>query len=373
VGVAGLVQSGGFGSFSKRFGTAASSLLEAEVVTADGKIRTVNASQDPDLLWALKGGGGGTFGVVTRMKLALHELPDYAGACIARINASSDSAYRELIERFMTFYHQSLFNEHWGETVDFSRHNHISINMVASGLSTEEIARTWKPFFDDIKASPSKFEIQGDVFAAAIPAEHWWDRAFWEKNFKSAITLDPRPGHGNDWWWAGDGGQVGWYIYGYESLWLPESLLTDSDRSQLIDAMFAATRRYGFALHFNKGLAGAPADVIASAKNTATNPNVTTSFALAISADGDQGIYPGIQGHEPDTSAARTAARNVHACLDELRRVAPAGGSYVSESNYFEPSFGTSYWGTNCSRLVAVKKRYDQHNLFAVRNGVTVA
>ena len=43
VGVAGLVQSGGFGSFSKRYGTAASSLLEAEIVTADGKLRTVNA------------------------------------------------------------------------------------------------------------------------------------------------------------------------------------------------------------------------------------------------------------------------------------------------------------------------------------------
>src|SRR5262249_14590071 len=55
VGVAGLVQSGGFGSFSKGFGTAASSLLEAEVVTADGSVRTVNACRDADLFWALKG------------------------------------------------------------------------------------------------------------------------------------------------------------------------------------------------------------------------------------------------------------------------------------------------------------------------------
>ena len=49
VGVAGLIQSGGFGSFSKTFGTAASSLLEAEVVTADGIVRTVNACRDADL------------------------------------------------------------------------------------------------------------------------------------------------------------------------------------------------------------------------------------------------------------------------------------------------------------------------------------
>jgi len=61
VGVAGLVQSGGFGSFSKRFGSAAGSLLEAELVTADGLLRTVNARTEPDLFWALRGGGGGSW------------------------------------------------------------------------------------------------------------------------------------------------------------------------------------------------------------------------------------------------------------------------------------------------------------------------
>jgi len=49
VGVAGLIQSGGFGSFSKRFGLAAAGLLEAEVVTADGKVRIANACTNPDL------------------------------------------------------------------------------------------------------------------------------------------------------------------------------------------------------------------------------------------------------------------------------------------------------------------------------------
>ena len=51
VGVAGLVQSGGFGSFSKNYGTAAASLLEAEIVTADGAVRIANACSDPDLFW----------------------------------------------------------------------------------------------------------------------------------------------------------------------------------------------------------------------------------------------------------------------------------------------------------------------------------
>src|ERR1700754_4569084 len=75
LGVAGPVQGGGFGSFSKRYGLAAASLLQAEIVTADGVTRTVNACQDPDLFWALKGGGGGSFGVVTRLTLQTHDLP----------------------------------------------------------------------------------------------------------------------------------------------------------------------------------------------------------------------------------------------------------------------------------------------------------
>ena len=76
VGVAGLVSGGGFGSFSKNFGTAAAGLLEAEIVTADGAVRIVNACTNPDLFWALKGGGGGSFGVVTRLTLRTRELPD---------------------------------------------------------------------------------------------------------------------------------------------------------------------------------------------------------------------------------------------------------------------------------------------------------
>ena len=63
VGVAGLIQSGGFGSFSKSYGTAAGGLLEAEIVTADGEVRITIACTNPDLFWGIKGGGGGSLGV----------------------------------------------------------------------------------------------------------------------------------------------------------------------------------------------------------------------------------------------------------------------------------------------------------------------
>jgi FAD/FMN-containing dehydrogenase len=93
---------GGFSSFSKAYGTAACSLLEAEIVTADGQTRIVNRAREPDLFWALKGGGGGTFGVVTRVTLATHELPTTFGTVTLDLHALSDEAFRRLLAASLT-------------------------------------------------------------------------------------------------------------------------------------------------------------------------------------------------------------------------------------------------------------------------------
>src|SRR5918996_3619802 len=103
VGVAGLIQSGGFGSFSKAYGMAAASLLEAEIVTADGAIRIANACTHSDLFWAIKGGGGGSFGVVTKLTLRTHDLPEFVGAVFTTIQAASDDAYWRLMGRVIAF------------------------------------------------------------------------------------------------------------------------------------------------------------------------------------------------------------------------------------------------------------------------------
>jgi FAD/FMN-containing dehydrogenase len=94
VGVAGLIQSGGFGSFSKTYGMAAACLLEAEIVTADGAVRTANTQMNPDLFWGIKGGGGGSLGVVTRLTLRTHSLPEFFGKVSTTIQARSEVAFR---------------------------------------------------------------------------------------------------------------------------------------------------------------------------------------------------------------------------------------------------------------------------------------
>jgi FAD/FMN-containing dehydrogenase len=371
VGVAGLVQSGGFGSFSKNYGMAASGLLEAEIVTADGVVRIANACTNPELFWGIKGGGGGSLGVLTRLTLRTHELPAWFGIAFLTIKATSDAAFRRLISRFISFYREGLFNAHWGESVTFRPANTLAVTMASQGLDQRQGGDIWRPFLDWIAGSPQDFTLEKAPTIASLPARHLWDADYIREHAPGMTMADQRPGApaGNI-WWAGDAGQVGWFLHGYQSLWLPAALLEKDQQEAFADALFAASRHWAVALHFNKGLAGAPPDVVAAAKDTVTNPAVLTAFALAIAAAGSAPAYSGIPGHEPDLTAARGDAGAIDTAMGELRKLVPDGGSYVSETNFFQSDWQRSFWGANYPRLQAVKAKYDPDGLFFVHHGV---
>ncbi len=370
VGVAGLVQSGGFGSFSKGFGMAAAGLLEAEIVCADGQLRVANACTNPDLFWALKGGGGGSWGVVTKVVLRTHDLPSHFGYVGGKVRAKSDEAFRALLAFAMDFYADQLFNAHWGEQIALGRDRSLKLSMCSQGLNSEQVKDTWKPFFDFVHAAPQHFEEVDKLSAGAWGAQPWWDIA-WNPSLKK----DPRGGApAHHAWWEGDQGQVGMTLYGYDSLWLPARLLAKDQRMALVDALVAASREHSLDLHFNKGLAGAPAQAIAQARQCATNPAVLDAFALVICASGGAPSYDGL-GRSMFNRArsyleAQVETRRIDSAMAPLRQLAPHGGSYVSESNYFNADWQKEFWGANYARLRAVKQQVDPDGLFFVRHGV---
>jgi FAD/FMN-containing dehydrogenase len=75
VGIAGVTLGGGFGLASRRFGLTVDSVKAMRLVTADSRLQSVDEHTDSDLFWALRGGGGGNFGVVTEFTFKTHPMP----------------------------------------------------------------------------------------------------------------------------------------------------------------------------------------------------------------------------------------------------------------------------------------------------------
>ncbi|MFI4934670.1 MAG: FAD-binding protein [Caulobacterales bacterium] len=369
VGVAGLVQGGGFGSFSKGFGTGAANLLEAEIVTADGVVRIANACTNPDLFWAIKGGGGGTFGVVTRLTLRTHALPPFFGAVQAKIGSTSEVAYRALIAQVLSLYRTSLMNPHWGEQISIGFPRQLSVAMVFQGLTQAEAQETWRPFFDWVAARPGDYNFsKPTVFA--LPARMFWNPAVL-KSVPGVIKTDDRPdAPPGRFYWAGDGDQAGQVVHGYQSTWLSQQLLQPDRQGALVDALVHAAATWGVSLHLNKGLAGAPAEALERSRDTSTNPAVLDAFALAITGGEELPAYPGIAGHEPDVDRGRRDVLTMRAAMAPLLALPAKPAAYISETDYFEPDWQMAFWGEHYGRLKRVKDRYDPGGLFFVHHGV---
>lgn len=370
VGVSGFVLGGGFGSFSKAFGTGAANLLEAEVVTADCRTRIVNAWRDPDLFFALRGGGGGTFGVATRLTLATHPLPDTFGAVLFSVTATTDAAWATLVKRVVAFYADALFNPTWGEQLRFGRGRTLSVSMLCHGLDRAGAEAVWKPLLSWLAAHQAEYRLADTPTFIVVPARRFWNPEFL-RTVPGVVVGDDRPGApaGNV-FWATNLGEAGQVLYAYESMWLPASLLEARGQNRLAEALIAASEAWSVTLHTNKGLAGGTPGALAATRETATNPEVLDAFALVICAADAPPSWPGIAGYEPDAATATAEAGQVREAMAPMRTLAPGAGAYVSETSYFNRGWQSMYWGGHYARLREAKRRYDPDNLFHGRHTV---
>jgi FAD/FMN-containing dehydrogenase len=163
VGIGGLTVGGGIGYLVRKYGLAIDNLLAAEVVTADGQIRQVDANNHPDLFWAIRGGGG-NFGVVTRFQFRLYEVSTIVGGMlilpatpdvIAAFIAAADAAPEELsaIANIMVAPPMPFMpKEHQGKLIIMALMAYVG--ETSSGEQTFEPFRALGPLVDQIKPMP---------------------------------------------------------------------------------------------------------------------------------------------------------------------------------------------------------------------------
>ena len=273
VGVPGLVQGGGFGSFSKRYGMAAASLLEAEVVTADGVVRVANACTHPDLFWALKGGGGPSFGVVTRLTLRTHALPadvrrgadDAPGGLGCGVPAA-DPPVRGVL--------RGVADEPaLGRAGPARTAQPDGVQMLFEGLDRAQAEEVWRPFLAEARAAerrrhrrrPGRRRRPGArLLESRVPRTKLgpYVRATTGRPRRRSRTSGGRATRRSS-------GRTGTATSPPGS---PRRCSRPARQEALAAALFAASRHWTVGLHFNKGLAGAPPEAIAAAARHCDQP-----------------------------------------------------------------------------------------------------
>ncbi len=99
--MAGLTLGGGFGWLTRKYGMSVDNLVSADVVTADGKLVRASASENPDLFWGIRGGGG-NFGIITSFEFQLHPVGPavFSGLIVFPFDQAKTvlKKYREFVE-----------------------------------------------------------------------------------------------------------------------------------------------------------------------------------------------------------------------------------------------------------------------------------
>lgn len=355
----GFPQGGGFGSWSKEYGTGAGGIVQAEVVTADGKTVIANECQNQDLFWAIKGGGGGTYGVVTNLTLRTHQLPSHFGLISGEITASSSKAYKALIKEFLSFYYSNLNNENWGEQFAFRPNNRMTIAMVTQGLSQEKALETWQPFKKWVQSQP---DLHYQAKYIDIPPTQIWNYDYWHKNYPDMVVKNTSPdARDGEFWWASNTGEVSAYWYTYQSWYLPEKLFNPENIDKTAETFYKISQLAPVSIQINKGLAGASEQALSLTKSTSMNPSVYNAGALAIMSYSTDKVQ---LGKPKMTPQIQQKVDNIYKAMGMIMALAPDAGTYANEADYFQKNWQQVFWGDNYNKLLKIKNKYDPNGLF---------
>ncbi|MGO9650242.1 MAG: FAD-binding oxidoreductase [Terriglobales bacterium] len=320
-GASGLVLGGGTGWLTRRFGLSCDNVEGFTLVTADGSVVRANSKENPDLFWALRGGGG-NFGVVTEFEVKLHPLTSVVlaeGLC-------PEADIRRLLERWRDFMADAPFDLKWNV---------------------------------DLRLAPNTENVP--------------------------VALRGRPVAASWLLWTGDPDAFQQYFKPALSLCSPDSVnckgMSFLDLQTMADAAFPHGRRYYTKSGYFPQLDDATIDCMVSA--VATIPSAETQIELAylggaagqVAADetafGDRSA-PFIMNLIGNWSEASADADHISWVRGLFQKLRPAmkPGVYVNFMSGDEQDRVPEAYHERWDRMVAVKSHYDPKNFFRLNQNV---
>lgn len=318
VGVAGHVLGGGYGFLARPFGLACDNILSVDLIDPQGRALRADRNHNPDLFWACRGGGGGSFGVATGFRLQLHSLKTVITYSInwRQLAPARAAEVLNVWQRWAPHAPASIT----GNLV-INRHPEGGINLHCAGQSIgtlAELKRELKALPGVPRLSPQPLVAAINDFAGGVPG---WIYASSLMKGKSDYVSSPLTGDG--------------------LAMLMEQINGAADVYVICDAYGGAISRL-------------------AADATAFAHRGGTLFSIQ---------YATYWGDPKETPSRLAMLRKFYAAM----RPYVSGGAYVNYCDADLADWPTAYWGQNLARLKRIKTAFDPDNVFQHQQSVPSA
>jgi hypothetical protein len=336
----GYILGGGHSPLSSIYGMAADQILSLDIVLANGEFTTASASNNTELFWALRGGGGSTFGVVTSVTIkAYPPLPVTSFSFIFNGEGITITQFWAGVRAYWT-YAPSFVD---AGTVGFS-------SITLAGIPTFSLSPVFAPNLTIAQTQALLAPFISELSSIGI---------------KSNITYNYYPTYYSGWYATYPQETVGTDASYLGSRLFPRANFLDSN-STLFNSTFAAWQASVEAGLFVVSL-HVRAPLLASNSPNAVNPAWRQNVLHSLQFVGWTAQGNNLSFIESEEVAAR---KLLHERQAAWKAVTPGAGGYLAESFRHEIGWQQSFYGDHYERLLAVKKSIDPEQVFWAKTSV---
>jgi hypothetical protein len=325
-------------------GMGADQILSIQLVTTDGSFITASPSSNTDIFWAIRGGGGSTFGVVTSMVIkAFEDIQTTATTLswgVQENNITADTFWKGISSYFSYFENFTDYgtSAEWfllGST-DPTNTNTPAIffpGLIAPGKSLEETQAIFNPWISDMTALGINLSLNWTYYSS-------YHTAYYVYFPTISQFLEP-------------------YNGGYSSRLVPRE---NFDKNKKLNLTVEVYRDLAEGGYFMNGYHYAPTLAAGKPVGPDNPPNaVNPAWRNALSHTIAFVTWP-----QNATVAQQLEIREnfANVVMKPMRDATPGAGSYMNEGDILEPDWQQSFYGANYERLLGIKRKYDPGDVF---------